>query len=162
LAIVAAKLGYAPVVALDNDERAVEATRINAKANGVQIAARAADLLSEDPPAATTIVANIPAPVPLQIASRLAELPRALIPAAQRVRADAERGGGGADPDQVLHAHAAARDSTSAPATARAPASASYRLSNAWMRWGGRRSRVCSITSAMPRNGNRPARKACT
>src|SRR5205814_1760774 len=35
LSIVAAKLGFAPVRALDSDEHAVEATRANARANGV-------------------------------------------------------------------------------------------------------------------------------
>jgi ribosomal protein L11 methyltransferase len=85
LAIVASKLGFDPITALDNDERAVEATRINADANDVRIEARTADLLAEDPPAARTIVANIPAPVHLQIAERLAEPPDTLIAAALRI-----------------------------------------------------------------------------
>jgi ribosomal protein L11 methyltransferase len=85
LAIVAALLGWSPIAALDNDERAVEATRINAAANGVELEARTADLLNEDPPVARTIVANIPAPVQLQIAERMDEVPDTLIAAALRV-----------------------------------------------------------------------------
>jgi ribosomal protein L11 methyltransferase len=44
LAIAAAKLGYSPVVALDNDPEAVRASRRNVKQNNVQVAARQADL----------------------------------------------------------------------------------------------------------------------
>ncbi len=43
LAIAAAKLGFAPVTAVDVDERAIEATLRNAAANGVSIEARRAD-----------------------------------------------------------------------------------------------------------------------
>jgi ribosomal protein L11 methyltransferase len=44
LAIAAAKLGYRPVVALDNDPEAVRASRRNVKKNNVRVAARQADL----------------------------------------------------------------------------------------------------------------------
>ena len=37
LAIAAAKLGFAPVVAVDNEDAAIEATRANALANGVTL-----------------------------------------------------------------------------------------------------------------------------
>ena len=40
LAIAAAKLGFAPVIAVDVDEAAIEATRANAAANGVEVDAR--------------------------------------------------------------------------------------------------------------------------
>ncbi len=40
LSIVAAKLGFAPVIALDADENAVAATIANAAANGVEVDAR--------------------------------------------------------------------------------------------------------------------------
>ncbi len=44
LAIAAAKLGYRPVVALDNDPEAVRACRSNVKKNNVRVTARQADL----------------------------------------------------------------------------------------------------------------------
>jgi ribosomal protein L11 methyltransferase len=44
LAIVAAKLGYAPVIALDNDPLSVQATRQNAAVNAVALDVREADL----------------------------------------------------------------------------------------------------------------------
>jgi ribosomal protein L11 methyltransferase len=59
VAIAAAKLGFAPVVALDSDEHAVEATRANAAANGVDIDAACADVLAADLPETDVTVANI-------------------------------------------------------------------------------------------------------
>lgn len=47
LAIAAAKLGYRPVLALDNDRESVRATVANAAVNGVQIEARGLDLRHE-------------------------------------------------------------------------------------------------------------------
>jgi ribosomal protein L11 methyltransferase len=63
LAIVAAKLGYSPVTALDNDPAAVEATLANAAANDVELAVRRFDLRAEPVPAADLIVANLLAPL---------------------------------------------------------------------------------------------------
>jgi ribosomal protein L11 methylase PrmA len=45
LSIVAAKLGFTPVIALDADENAVAATIANAAANGVEVDARQANVL---------------------------------------------------------------------------------------------------------------------
>jgi ribosomal protein L11 methyltransferase len=59
LSIVAAKLGFAPVIALDADENAVAATIANAAANGVEVDARQANVLDEDAPAAELAIANI-------------------------------------------------------------------------------------------------------
>jgi len=59
IAIAAARLGYAPVLAVDLDEAAVEATSRNAAANGVQVDARLLDLLHEEVPPADVAVANI-------------------------------------------------------------------------------------------------------
>jgi ribosomal protein L11 methyltransferase len=59
LAIVAAKLGFAPVHAFDADENAIAATRANAAANGVRIEAQRADVLSDELPVVTVAVANI-------------------------------------------------------------------------------------------------------
>jgi ribosomal protein L11 methyltransferase len=59
LAIAAARLGYAPVCALDVEPEAVEATRRNVAANGVEVEVRLADALRIDLPAAGVAVANI-------------------------------------------------------------------------------------------------------
>jgi ribosomal protein L11 methyltransferase len=59
LAIAAAKLGHAPVVAVDLDEPAVAAARANAERNGVSIDARRLDALADPLPAAPLVVANI-------------------------------------------------------------------------------------------------------
>jgi ribosomal protein L11 methyltransferase len=58
LAISAAKLGFGPVVAIDVDPSAVEATRSNAAANDVEVEALLRDGTKE-PQAAETVVANI-------------------------------------------------------------------------------------------------------
>jgi len=58
LAIAAAKLGFAPVVAIDVDPSAVQATRSNAAANGVEVEAVLRDG-TQAPQAAETVVANI-------------------------------------------------------------------------------------------------------
>ncbi len=47
LAIAATKLGYRPVLALDNDRESVRATLANAAANGVELEARRFDLRAE-------------------------------------------------------------------------------------------------------------------
>jgi ribosomal protein L11 methyltransferase len=59
LAIAAAKLGHAPVVAVDSDEDAVEATRANAAANGVSVDVRQLDALAARLPPAELALANI-------------------------------------------------------------------------------------------------------
>ena len=61
LAIAAARLGFAPVLAVDHDPPALEATRRNAAANGVELDVRQVDALSEPLPAVDTAVANISA-----------------------------------------------------------------------------------------------------
>jgi ribosomal protein L11 methyltransferase len=81
LAIVAARLGFAPVVALDNDPAAVEATATNAAVNGVAVDVRRFDLRTEVVPGATVVVANLLGPLLLQLAAsrRLAAAAEALI-----------------------------------------------------------------------------------
>lgn len=59
LAIAAARLGFAPVLAVDHDPSAIEATRRNADANGVALELRLVDVLSEPLPAASVALANI-------------------------------------------------------------------------------------------------------
>jgi ribosomal protein L11 methyltransferase len=63
LAITAARLGFAPVLAVDNDPAAVAATGANAALNGVDIEVRSLDLRSERTPYADTIAANLLAPL---------------------------------------------------------------------------------------------------
>ncbi len=71
LAIAAGKLGFGPVVALDNDDTAVETTLANAAANGVAVDARLADGLADPLPAAEVVVANVTLAVVERLAPRL-------------------------------------------------------------------------------------------
>jgi ribosomal protein L11 methyltransferase len=71
LAIAAAKLGFAPVIGLDVDEAAAEATRANAVVNGVRLEARLADALADELPAAAAAVANVALDVVERLAPRL-------------------------------------------------------------------------------------------
>lgn len=59
LSIAAAKLGFAPVLGLDVDPQAVEATERNAAANGVDVEVRLADLRTGTLPGADLALANI-------------------------------------------------------------------------------------------------------
>jgi ribosomal protein L11 methyltransferase len=59
LSIAAAKLGFAPVVAMDIDGIAVAVTLENARLNGVEIAARTANALTDRLPRVSAVVANI-------------------------------------------------------------------------------------------------------
>ena len=71
LSIAAAKLGFAPVVALDVDETAVEVTLANAGVNGVEIVARHADALVDELPNTEIAVANVALDVVEQLLPRL-------------------------------------------------------------------------------------------
>jgi ribosomal protein L11 methyltransferase len=79
LAIAAARLGWAPVLALDIDRAAVDATRENAERNAVEVEVRRFDLRSEPTPAAGTVTANLLGPLLLEWARRAPELPERLI-----------------------------------------------------------------------------------
>jgi ribosomal protein L11 methyltransferase len=60
LAIAAGKLGFAPVLGVDRDPLALDATRANARANRVHVDTRRYDLLRDGPaPAAPTVLANL-------------------------------------------------------------------------------------------------------
>jgi len=59
LAIVAAGLGFAPVVALDYEAAAVRATAENARLNGASVAVRRWDLRADPAPEADVAVANV-------------------------------------------------------------------------------------------------------
>jgi ribosomal protein L11 methyltransferase len=71
LSIAAARLGYSPVTALDVDPSAVEATRENALANGVEIAVARVDMLEEPLPPAEVVVANIELSLSERVAARV-------------------------------------------------------------------------------------------
>jgi ribosomal protein L11 methyltransferase len=59
LAVAAAGLGFRPVLALDVEDAAVDATRANAAVNGVEVDARRADVLADPLPDVEVAVANI-------------------------------------------------------------------------------------------------------
>jgi ribosomal protein L11 methyltransferase len=73
LAIAAARLGWAPVAAVDNEVASVAATAANADANRVAVEVRRADLRVDPLSHAPTVAANLLAPLLLRWASRLAE-----------------------------------------------------------------------------------------
>jgi ribosomal protein L11 methyltransferase len=80
LAIAAARLGFAPVTALDLDRAAIDATRANARANGVALDRVArADLRREPPPAARVVAANLVRPLLVRMAERFERPPAGLI-----------------------------------------------------------------------------------
>lgn len=70
LSIAAAKLGFAPVLGIDVDEAAIEATQANAETNGVEISAQVVDALADELPQTDVVLAN----VALDVVERL--LPR--------------------------------------------------------------------------------------
>ena len=72
LAVAAAKLGWAPVIAVDHEPQSVEATRRNAERNEAEVDALELDLLAVAPPPAPTLAANVPPPVHAALARRLA------------------------------------------------------------------------------------------
>ena len=80
LAIAAARLGFAPVSAFDNERAAVDATRANAAANAVELErVERRNLREVAPPAADTVAANLTRPLLLVVASQMREHPSALI-----------------------------------------------------------------------------------
>jgi len=78
LAIAAAKLGFSPVLALDNDPVAVDVTAGNALQNGVEVDVRRLDLRREPVPAAPTMTANLLRPLLLGLAQGWKETAGAL------------------------------------------------------------------------------------
>jgi ribosomal protein L11 methyltransferase len=78
LAITAARLGWGPVLALDYDQAAVEATAENARRNGVELEVRRFDLRLDPVEAAVapTVAANLVGPLLLRWAERLSEADR--------------------------------------------------------------------------------------
>ena len=80
LALAAARLGFAPVVALDHEAAAVEATLENARANGIALHdVRRADLREEPMPAADVVTANLVRPLLLTVAALMEAPPPVLL-----------------------------------------------------------------------------------
>jgi ribosomal protein L11 methyltransferase len=71
LAIAAARLGFAPVVAVDVAEAAVDATRANAAANGVELDVRLLDAATGELPPTETAVANVDLATVERLAARV-------------------------------------------------------------------------------------------
>jgi ribosomal protein L11 methyltransferase len=59
LSLAASRLGFAPVIAIDNDDAAIEVTRANAVANGVALDVQLADASATVLPRTDVAVANI-------------------------------------------------------------------------------------------------------
>ena len=88
LAIAAARLGFGPVLGLDNERESVEAARENARVNGVVIEARRFDLRTQTLPEAspapeearsTVVVANLLRPLLLELARKMPTPPAHLV-----------------------------------------------------------------------------------
>lgn len=80
LTIAAAKLGFAPVTAVDADRAALEATARNARANAARLARlERLNLRQQAPPAADVVVANLTRLLLLRVAELMTAAPRALI-----------------------------------------------------------------------------------
>jgi ribosomal protein L11 methyltransferase len=79
LAIAAAKLGFGPVVACDQEPAALDAAGANARANEVELELRRVNLRQHPPPPAPTVVANLTAPILREAALRLERWPERLI-----------------------------------------------------------------------------------
>lgn len=79
LAIAAAKLGFAPILAVDNDPASLDATAVNAEVNGVRLDVRRVDLRSDPLPPAGTIAANLLGPLLRGHAASLTAAPARII-----------------------------------------------------------------------------------
>ena len=88
LSIAAARLGFAPVLALDHERESVDAARANAAVNGVQLDVRRADLragplpwltAADPPPGPLVLLANLLCPLLLDLARTIALAPAQMI-----------------------------------------------------------------------------------
>ena len=86
LAIAAAKLGFDPLLALDNEAESVAAARANACVNGVLLDARRLDLrrealpwLSDEQQSPVVVLANLLRPLLLELAGAIVRAPAHLI-----------------------------------------------------------------------------------
>jgi ribosomal protein L11 methyltransferase len=79
LAIAAARLGYAPVLAVDVEPASLEASAVNAERNGAEIEVRRVNLRREPAPWAPTVMANLVRPLLLDVCRLLERAPERLI-----------------------------------------------------------------------------------
>lgn len=79
LAIAAAKLGWGPVTGCDSELAAIEAAAENGAANGVEVELVRVNLRDQPAPAAPTVVANLTAPLLIEVAGRIEAPPRSLV-----------------------------------------------------------------------------------
>ena len=80
LAIAAARLGFAPVTAFDNEPAAIEATRENARANAIRLErVERIDLREQPAPWAPTTTANLVRPLLLRLAELNQRRPERMI-----------------------------------------------------------------------------------
>ena len=79
LAIAAARLGYAPVLAVDVEPASLEASRENAERNGATVEVQRVNLRREPAPYAPTVLANLVRPLLLDVARLLERAPERLI-----------------------------------------------------------------------------------
>jgi ribosomal protein L11 methyltransferase len=88
LAIAGARLGFAPVLALDNERESIDAAAANAALNRVEIEVRRFDLRSQvlpwlgagqDPPGSVVVVANLLRPLLLELERNIAHVPAHLL-----------------------------------------------------------------------------------
>jgi ribosomal protein L11 methyltransferase len=88
LAIAAARLGLAPVLALDHERESVEAARVNALVNSVEIEVRRFDLRSDalpwlgdraSPAGGTVVLANLLLPLLIELSRTMDHAPEHLI-----------------------------------------------------------------------------------
>jgi ribosomal protein L11 methyltransferase len=79
LAIVAAKLGWAPVSGVDRVPVAIEVARENGARNGVEVDFAVSDLATDDIPLATVLLVNAPPPVQQRVAAAVDDSVRHVI-----------------------------------------------------------------------------------
>lgn len=84
LAIAAARLGYGPVAAIDSETEAIDAARVNARVNGVDLQVERIDIRREELrwpalPQDVLVLANLLRPLLVDLAGSLAAPPRAVI-----------------------------------------------------------------------------------
>ncbi|MFI4991206.1 MAG: 50S ribosomal protein L11 methyltransferase [Solirubrobacterales bacterium] len=81
LAIAAARLGFSPVLALDHEVQSVEAARVNATVNDVEIEVERFDLRSRQLPllAGRVVLANLLLPLLLELSRTIADPPGQLV-----------------------------------------------------------------------------------
>jgi ribosomal protein L11 methyltransferase len=79
LSVAAARLGFAPVTAVEVDPGALEAIRANALANGVAVTTKWLNLAATPAPWAPTVTANLPLPLLLAAAEVVDRRPERMV-----------------------------------------------------------------------------------